>query len=157
MGDLTLDLTDMRRQMDKALCLLSAGHSLILSHRCQQLKSFLDPKFHYLLHEDNPITDELLGDNVDQKVCEAIKVSDAAQKLKFQFKPYSKFRGRMNYNHNRRSNARFQRNRPFNRDFRDNTCPYPRQNNYSGYQSPQAPSRGYPAHGRFPHGRFQRG
>ena len=147
----------MRHQLDKALRLLSAGHSLILAHHRQQLKSFLDPKFHYLLHEDNPITDESLGDNVDQKVCEAIKVSYAVQKLKLQARPHSKFRGRMYYNNNRRGNGRFTRNRLFNRDFRDNSRPYPKQHNYYNSQSSNGSVWGFNQHGRFQKGRYQRG
>ena len=160
MGNLTLDFTDMHRQMDKALRLLSAGHSLVLSQRCQQLKSFLDPKFHYLLWDDNPITEELLGDNVDQKVCEAIKVSDAAQKLKLQSRT-PKFKQRQNYTPGRRGNHRFIRYRPYNREYRDNSHPYSRQSsyagNFSGYQTSQTPSQGYSARGRFSKARYQCG
>ena len=157
MGGLTLDLTDIRRQLDKALRLLSAGHSLILSRRRQQLRSFLDPKFHYLLKDDNPITSELLGDNVDQKVCEAIKVSDAAQKLKLQAKNHGRNRGRFNFNQVRRGVGRFNRNRQFSREFRENSHPYSRQLHFSGYASAPAQSRGYQGRGRFSRGRFQRG
>ena len=81
--DLSLHFTEMRRQMDKALHLLGSAHALLLDRRRLQLKSFFDPKFHYLLKQSNPVTSELLGDNVNVKVGEAIKLSEAAQRIQF--------------------------------------------------------------------------
>ena len=78
-NDLTLDISGVRRQIDRAIRLFSAGHSILLDRHRQQLKGFFDPKFHYLLKQQvNPITSELFGDNIDQKVCDSIKASDAA-------------------------------------------------------------------------------
>ena len=51
--------------MNQGLRLLCMAHSVILLKRKQQLKSFFDPKFHYLLKHTNPVTEELRGDNVD--------------------------------------------------------------------------------------------
>ena len=75
------DFTEMRRQLDQSIKLLSTAHCIILDRRRSQLRSFFDPKFHYLFKASNPITSELLGDNVDLKVAEATKISEAAQKL----------------------------------------------------------------------------
>ena len=97
---MSLDLTDVRRQLDRGIKLLATCHSVLLDRRRIQLKPFFDNKFHYLLKPGNPITNELLGDNVDQKVAEASKISDAAQKLQLS-RPYTRrtrFRGRF---HNR--------------------------------------------------------
>ena len=81
LGTSELDITALRRDLDKGVRLLSACHSSVLFKRRNQLKSFFDPKFHYLLRATNPITTELLGDNVDLKIQESTKLSEAAQKL----------------------------------------------------------------------------
>ena len=117
---MSLDLTDVRRQLDRGIKLLSTCHSVLLDRRRIQLKPFFDNKFHYLLKLGNPISNELLGDNVDQKVAEASKISDAAQKLQLS-RPYncrSRFRGRFN---NRCFSGR-QLRRPFFR--RDENRPH---------------------------------
>ena len=87
--DLSLDFTSLRKDLDKGIILLCAGHSTVLDKRCNQLRSFFDPKYHYLLKSTNPITKELLGDNVDQKITESTKIYEAAKKLQFRNKPFS--------------------------------------------------------------------
>ena len=83
--------------MDKGLKLLATGHGIVLQKCCDQLKGVLDPKFHSLLKPRNPITSELLGKNVDHKIAESTKLSEAAQKLHlkrpFHFVNYTQHHG----------------------------------------------------------------
>ena len=82
--DSSIDFTAIRRSMHKGLRLLASGHSIVLEKRCGQLKSFFDPKFHYLLKPNNPITDELLRDNVDQKIA---KISQGCSQTTIETSP----------------------------------------------------------------------
>ena len=129
---MSLDITDMRRQLDRSLKLLSTANCVLLDRRRQQLRPTLDSKFHYLLKQNNPITNELLGDNVDQKVSEAIKFSEAAQKLQITPRFISRqgrFRGR--FSNKRQAYTRGHR-RPFmHREARD-TGHYNSHNNARG-------------------------
>ena len=81
LNDLCLDLSSIRKSMSQGLCLLCTAHSVVLLKRKQQLKSFFDPKFHYLLKHTNPVTEKLLGDNIDLHIAESTKLSEAAHKL----------------------------------------------------------------------------
>ena len=77
-NEILLDFTSLRKDLDKGIRLLCTGHSTILDKRQNQLWSFFYPKYHYLLKPTNPITKELLGDNVDQKIAESTKIFEAA-------------------------------------------------------------------------------
>ena len=81
MQELSLDLSAVRKLMDKGLCLLCAGHSVVLLKRKAKMCPYFDPKFHYLLKHTNPVTSELLGDNVDVKIAEFTKLSEGAHCL----------------------------------------------------------------------------
>ena len=76
-----IDITEVQCSLAYSLRLLCAGHSILLDRHKGQLKSFFDPKFHYLLKSTNPVICELLGDNVDVKIAKSTKISEAAQKL----------------------------------------------------------------------------
>ena len=152
-GELSLDLTDVRRQMDRAIRLLACCNSVLLDRHRQQLWPFFDNKFHYLLRESNPITSELLGDNIDQKVSESVKISEAAQKLQFnrsRGKPRFQSYG---YRHSQGRGVR----RPFNN--RDNRHSQQYLTNSGAYQQYSQP-RGYPqrpcARGRSSRGGYNR-
>ena len=92
LNDLCLDLSSICKSMSQGLCLLCMAHSVILLKRKQQLKSIFDPKFHYLLKHTNPVTEELLGDNVDLRIAESTKLSKAGHKLQVRhsFNNYSR-------------------------------------------------------------------
>ena len=80
-GEDRLNVTEIRRDMVKGLRLLCTCHGVVLQKRRDQLRGLLDPKFHVLLKPSNPVTLELLGDNVDQKIADNTKLLEAAQKL----------------------------------------------------------------------------
>ena len=82
-----LDFTGIRKNLDTGIRLLCVAHSTILARRRFQLQSFFDPCYHYLLKPSNPITTELLGDNVDAKIAESNKLFEAAQKLQLKQRP----------------------------------------------------------------------
>ena len=76
-----IDFTDLRSKLENALKLLSSTHALQLSQRKQALRPFLDSKFHHLLRDSNPITDNLLGSDLEQKISDSSKIFDVAKKL----------------------------------------------------------------------------
>ena len=71
-GNLSLDITEIRQQLDKSIRLLATCHSVLVDCRRQSLCHLFDNKFAYLFKESNPATLELLGDNVDQKVVQSV-------------------------------------------------------------------------------------
>ena len=147
--NMSLDITDMRRQLDRSLKLLSTANCILLDRRRQQLRPTLDSKFHYLLKQNNPITNELLGDNVDQKVSEAIKFSEAAQKLQITprlFSRQGRFRGR--FSNKRQAYTRGHR-RPFMRREGRDTGHYNSHNNARGNYSTFRSHRGHGARTNF--------
>ena len=80
-GENNLNITEVRCEMVKGLRLLCTCHGVVLQKRRDQLRGLLDPKFHVLLKPSNPVTLELLGDNIDLKIAENTKLLEAAQKL----------------------------------------------------------------------------
>ena len=84
-GDgIEIDFTDLRSKLGNALCLLTLAHALQLSSRKQALKPFLDFKSHHLLKDTNPVTENLLGPDLEQKITDPSKISDVARKLSVQ-------------------------------------------------------------------------
>ena len=79
--DLTIDVGFLRKLLDSSLKLLCAGNSVVLLKRRLGMKGFLDHQYHHLLKASNPITSELLGPNLDQKISEQNKISEVAKKL----------------------------------------------------------------------------
>ena len=121
--NLKLDPVDICRQLDKAIRLLSACNALILDRHRLQLRSFFDTKFQYLLKPSNPITSEFLGDNIDQRVVEAIKPYEAGQKIQFNSRPrFPRSRGRNLYHRHGNHRGKGYRNR------QDNKEPFPTNN-----------------------------
>ena len=149
-GNFSIDFTDIRREMDKGLKLLATGHGIVLQKRRDQLKGVLDPKFHSLLKPSNPVTSELLGDNVDQKIAESTKLSEAAQKLHlkrpFHFVNYTQHHGSGNNPRTHTYCASFGWRPYFTRGRRQSAAPY-RGGNFFARAD-------YHAHKR---GRFHRG
>ena len=94
-----------------ALALTSHSNTQIGFQRRQNIKPFLDSKFHELCNLDNPITDNLFGENVQEKVSKLKESSNVditkspQQKTKFKvanrYQPYpspSKNRAPSNFN-----------------------------------------------------------
>ena len=116
-GDLSLDVTEVRRQLDRSIRLLASAHSVLIDRRRQSLRHLFDNKFAYLFKDSNPATLELLGDNVDQKVVESVKLSEASQKLHFA-RSSSRGRGRFNNNYRRSQGRSFRRGQSSRHDVR---------------------------------------
>ena len=81
--DTKFDISQLRLWVDGSLRILSTGNAVTLMKRRTAIKAFLDPQYHHLLKMSNPITSELLGPNLDQKVSELNKIHDVAKKLHF--------------------------------------------------------------------------
>ena len=72
-NDHSFDFAKLRELLGKGTKLLCSAHSIVLQRRKTLLKSSLDPKFHFLLREQNPVTTELLGEDIEQKISESSK------------------------------------------------------------------------------------
>ena len=147
--DFTADFSDMRMKVGASLKLLTAAHALQLFRRRQALKPFLDRKFHHLLKDSNPITDELLGPNLEQKIADHSKVFEVAKKLTpFRQQNFTRSRGFRNTRSwvRRRGSGRrpFYKNRSRFEDYRHDRSPSfncGRYNNRNFRQSRRPSSR----------------
>ena len=63
--------------------LLCISNSMNLARRKLSLKPHLDLKYHLLASQRNPVTAQLFGDNLEQKVSDIYKVSQAARNPRF--------------------------------------------------------------------------
>ena len=119
--NLTLNVPEVHRSIHCAVKLLSTCHSVLLTKRKHELKYYLHPKYHYLTKPSNPVTDQLLGDNVEQKVSDSNKMMEAARKL-----GRPRYRGGLHQRYDRGS---------YQNHFRGNTRYNPYQREFSGNNS----------------------
>ena len=108
--DETVPLCDLIACVSASMKLLSINVSLYLQCRKSALRPHLDPKYHTLAAPSNKITSFLLGDNLEQKVSDIFKISQAARSNRFQavqgrsriqhrsFCPRQKFHKNFQYN-----------------------------------------------------------
>ena len=80
-NDQEFDIPLLRKWADAALHLLCTGNSFTLMKRQTWIWNFLPQQYHHLIKASNPITNELLGSNLDQKVNDLQKLSEVAKKL----------------------------------------------------------------------------
>ena len=85
--DFKIDLKQVRVWLGNALHILAVGNSVVLLKRRNLLKPYLDQKFHGLLKPSNPVSQELLGPDLEQKIAEGTRVSEASKKLTAPFRP----------------------------------------------------------------------
>ena len=82
--DETMPLRDLIACVSASMKLLSINVSLYLQRRKSALRPHLDPKYHTLAAPSNQITSLLFGDNLEQKVSNIFKISQAARSNRFQ-------------------------------------------------------------------------
>ena len=63
-----LDIKQLRLCLGQALKIFSTGNSVVLLKRKVNLRRFLYLKFHHLLNPTNPVTQELLGPDLERKI-----------------------------------------------------------------------------------------
>ena len=80
-GKCVFEVHDMRIKVNDVCRLLCARNSTVLQKRKGLLKSWILPKYQYLTKPNNPVSEELLGPNIEQKICDSTKLSEAAQKI----------------------------------------------------------------------------
>ena len=85
--------------LSAAMKLLCITNALNLQKRKYSLKPYLDPKFHILVSPNNSVTKNLFGDNLEQKISEIYKVSQAARNPRFSAMR-TKYFDRSNYTRN---------------------------------------------------------
>ena len=54
----------------------------MLQRRKSQMRQFLDPKFHFLTRESNPVTCHLFSPDLEQKITESTRLNDVARKIR---------------------------------------------------------------------------
>ena len=74
-----IPLRDLIACLSASMKLLGLNVSLGLQRRKSALKPHLDPKYHSLASPQNPITKFLFGDNLEQRVSDIFRVSQAAR------------------------------------------------------------------------------
>ena len=79
--DCLFDVHDMRTKVNDVCRLLCAGNSTVLQKHKGLLKSWVLPKYQYLTKPNNPVSDDLLGPNIEQRICDSAKLSEAARKI----------------------------------------------------------------------------
>ena len=65
------------------------GHLVVLCKCRTILKPYLDTKYHNLLKLSNPVTTELLGADLEQKIANGARVSEAGRCLAVQLRQWS--------------------------------------------------------------------
>ena len=90
--DSSLNLTQIRRYLHCAIKILSFRNAICLQKRKSLLKVFLDNRYHYLIKPTNPVTEELLGPDLEQKISESNKIMEVAKKIYFNNKQRRPFR-----------------------------------------------------------------
>ena len=81
LDDWTLDVRQIRTWLGDAVKILSVGNSVVISKRRSGLRPFLDVKFHHLLKPTNPVTQDLLGPDLEQKILDGTRASEVGRKL----------------------------------------------------------------------------
>ena len=76
-----LDIKQLRLWLGQALKIFSTGNSVVLLKRKVNLRGFLDSKFHHLLKPTNPVTQELLGPDLEQKILDGTRASEVGKKI----------------------------------------------------------------------------
>ena len=135
--DTKFDISQLRLWVDSSLRILSTGSAVTLMKRRTAIKAFLDPQYH-LLKMSNPITSELLGPNLDQKISELHKIHDVAKKLHFKCRNRGGSTAGRKFRQDNRSQFRGTSGHRYNSDF---PCNY-NEDSSKGYNSPK--KRSYP-------------
>ena len=81
LDDWTLDVRQIRTWLGDAMKILSVVNSIVISKHRSGLRPFLDVKFHHLLKPTNPVTQDLLGPDLEQKILDGTRASEVGCKL----------------------------------------------------------------------------
>ena len=80
-GDFVLDVSYMRGLIHQSTKILSCCHTVTLQKRKSLLHQYIGKKYHYLTKPTNPVSSELLGPGVEQKIADCNKLNEAARKI----------------------------------------------------------------------------
>ena len=80
----TVNIRELTACLSSSIKLLCYHHALNLQRRKSLLRQHLDPKYFSLASPSNPVTSFLFGDNLEQRVSDIFKVSQAAKNTKYQ-------------------------------------------------------------------------
>ena len=115
-ADKTVSVKDMREHLVHSIKILSAMNSIMIQKRKVALRPYLDPKYQSLTRPS--VTSSLLGDNIEQKMTEIYRVSQATNsKSRYLVRSNRNYRNRKGfrgahtyYNTSYNNKQRFQNN-----------------------------------------------
>ena len=110
----TVSIRELTACLSSSIKLLCYHHALNLQRRKSLLHQQLDPKYFSLASPSNPVTSFLFGDNLEQRVSDIFKVSQAAKNTKYQ-PAHLHFRsgGHRGQRHSNYFQRRFSRSAPY--------------------------------------------
>ena len=76
-----ISVTGMRRLLHRSIKILSIGNAVCLQKRKSALKPYLDRRYHKLTLPNNPVTSDLLGPHLEDKISESNRITEAARKI----------------------------------------------------------------------------
>ena len=78
---LVVDCTELCCTLSSGVRLLACGSVVTLQKRKSTLRPYLDQKYHYLLRPTKPVTELLLGLDLEQKINDSTKMFEVSKKL----------------------------------------------------------------------------
>ena len=128
-ADKLVSIRELTACVAHSMKLLSFANAINLQRRKVSLRPFLDPKYAILATAANPVSTQLFGDNLEQRVQDIFRISQAARNPRYQIMP--RYRRQMDRYRRPRDNSKYKR---FSRQFRRAPSGY-RRNNFN--QGPQ--------------------
>ena len=92
-----IDLKEMKKLINKAVQILSYCNAICLFKRKIQLWAYLDKRYQYLAQPSNPVTNELLGPDLEQKISDINKTTEAGKKLYMKSRYYNVEKRKIDY------------------------------------------------------------
>ena len=96
LGSTPVNIKQIRVWIGNALKILAVGNSVVLTKRKSNLRPYLDAKFHNLLKTSNPVTCELLGPDLEQRIADGTRIAEVGRRLattrwnQHQFRPFAR-------------------------------------------------------------------
>ena len=81
LNDCSLDIPNMRKAIHNCVHILSLGNAVCLQKRKSNLRPYLERKYHHLTQPSNPVTNDLLGSDLEGKISEFNRINEASRKL----------------------------------------------------------------------------
>ena len=84
------DVSELRTMVSKGIYILAVANGICLQKRKTLLKVYLDRRFHSLVSPSNPVTNDLLGSDLEMRVAEFNKSTEAGNNIIFRPKSHNR-------------------------------------------------------------------